>query len=122
MGLQHVLTMFPGTIAVPLILGNALSLDQATVTFLIAANLFTSAIAILIQVIGLGSHIGSKLPIILGSAFAPLAPMIAIGSQYDLPTVFGAVIASGALLFLCTFFMGKLVKFFLQSSSAPSSP
>lgn len=112
MGLQHVLTMFPGTIAVPLILGNALSLDQATVTFLIAANLFTSAIAILIQVIGLGSHIGSKLPIILGSAFAPLAPMIAIGSQYDLPTVFGAVIASGALLFLCTFFMGKLVKFF----------
>lgn len=112
MGLQHVLTMFPGTIAVPLILGNALNLDQETVTFLIAANLFTSAIAIFIQVIGLGKHIGSRLPIVLGSAFAPLAPMIAIGSEYNLPTVFGAIIGSGVLLFLCTFFMEKLVKFF----------
>lgn len=112
MGLQHVLTMFPGTIAVPLILGNALNLDQATITFLIAANLFTSAIAIFIQVIGIGKNIGSRLPIILGSAFAPLAPMIAIGSEYNLPTIFGAIIGSGILLFICTFFMEKLVKFF----------
>src|SRR5699024_9198353 len=102
------------TCALPisLILGNALNLDQETVTFLIAANLFTSAIAIFIQVIGLGKHIGSRLPIVLGSAFAPLAPMIAIGSEYNLPTVFGAIIGSGVLLFLCTFFMEKLVKFF----------
>ncbi len=112
MGLQHVLTMFPGTIAVPLILGNALNLNQSTITILIASNLFTSALAIFIQVIGVGKHIGSRLPIVLGSAFAPLAPMIAVGSQYDLPTVFGAIIGSGVLLFLCSFFLGKLVKFF----------
>lgn len=104
MGLQHVLTMFPGTIAVPLILGNALQLDSTMITILIASNLFTSALAIFIQVIGVGKHIGSKLPIVLGSAFAPLAPMIAIGSEYNFPTIFGAVIGSGVLLFLSTFF------------------
>ena len=71
MGLQHVLTMCPGSIAVPLIMSGPLGLDAKTTAYLVAANLFTSAIAILIQVYGLGKHIGSKLPIVLGSAFAP---------------------------------------------------
>ncbi|WP_230399108.1 uracil-xanthine permease family protein [Novisyntrophococcus fermenticellae] len=112
MGLQHVLTMCPGSIAVPLIMSGPLGLDAKTTAYLVAANLFTSAIAILIQVYGLGRHIGSRLPIVLGSAFAPLGAMIVIGRQYGLPTVFGAIIASGLLMFIVCFFMQRILKFF----------
>lgn len=112
MGLQHVLTMCPGSIAVPLIMSGPLGLDDTTTAYLVAANLFTSAIAILIQVYGLGKHIGSRLPIVLGSAFAPLGAMIIIGQEYGLPTVFGAIIASGIIMFGVSFFMKSILKFF----------
>ncbi len=112
MGLQHVLTMVPGSIAVPLIMSGPLGLDGVTTAYLIAANLFTSAIAILIQVYGLGRSIGSKLPIILGSAFAPLGAMIVIGQEYGLPTVFGSIIISGIIMVCVSFGIQKLLRFF----------
>lgn len=112
MGLQHLLTMCPGSIAVPLIMGNALGLDSETTAYLVAANLFTSAIAILIQVYGVSKYIGSKLPIVLGSAFAPLGPMIVIGEKYGLSTVFGAVMISGVVMFIISCFMERIMKYF----------
>lgn len=111
-GFQHVLAMCPGTIAVPLIMGSAMQLDAKTIAFLVAANLFTSGIAILIQVFGLGNHIGSKYPIILGSSFAPLAPMIMIGNAYGLPTLFGAIMISGVLVFILSFSLDKILMLF----------
>lgn len=104
--------MCPGTIAVPLILASAMELDTKTTAFLISANFFTSGIATLIQVIGVGKGIGSKLPIILGSSFAPLAPMIVIGKNYGLSAVFGSIIASGVIVFFITFFMDKVLRLF----------
>lgn len=111
---QHVLTMTPGTIAVPLLLASGLGLDAATTSLLVAANFFTSGITTLIQVIGLGNLVGSRYPIILGSSFAPLAPMIMIGTTYGLPTLFGSIIASGVVIFLLSFFMDKIMKLFPQ--------
>lgn len=111
LSLQHILTMCPASIAVPLILGNALDLGQGTIAFLISANLLTCGVAILIQVVGF-RNIGSRLPIVLGSSFAPLAVMISIGSKYSLNVVFGAVIASGVLIFIISFFMDKILVFF----------
>jgi len=113
-GFQHVLTMCPGTIAVLLILAGALGLGEKETAFLVAANFFTSGIAILIQVIGIGKLAGSKYPIILGSSFAPLSPMILIGKEYGMQTLFGAVIASGAIIFILSFFMDQILKLFPQ--------
>lgn len=111
-GFQHVLTMCPASIAVPLILGSALKLSASETAFLVSANLFTSGIAVLINAIGIGKTIGSKLPIVLGSSFAPLGPMILIGQQYGLPAVFGSIIGSAALMFILSFFMDKILKLF----------
>lgn len=113
-GFQHVLTMCPGTIAVPLILAGALGLSAEETAFLVSANFFTSGIAILIQVLGVGKWIGSKYPIILGSSFAPLSPMIVIGQKYGMQTLFGAIIVSGAAIFVLSFFMDKILKLFPQ--------
>jgi NCS2 family nucleobase:cation symporter-2 len=53
LGVQHVLAMYAGAIAVPLILAGALKLPSDQVVFLINANLFVSGIATLIQTLGL---------------------------------------------------------------------
>ena len=108
---QHVLTMCPASIAVPLILGSALNLDNKTVAFLVSANLFTSGISVLIQTFGF-ANIGSKLPLVMGASFAPLGVMISIGGKYGLNTLFGAIIGSGILIFVISFFMEKILVFF----------
>lgn len=89
-------------------------IGEKETAFLVAANFFTSGIAILIQVIGIGKLAGSKYPIILGSSFAPLSPMILIGKEYGMQTLFGAVIASGAIIFILSFFMDQILKLFPQ--------
>lgn len=40
--------------------------------------------------------------------------MIMIGTRYGLPTLFGSIIASGAIIFLLSFFMDKVMKLFPQ--------
>ena len=56
LGLQHVLVMYAGAIAVPLIIGRALKLDPADVAFLISADLFTCGIVTLIERHPVGSQ------------------------------------------------------------------
>ncbi|KMT22370.1 uracil-xanthine permease family protein [Clostridium cylindrosporum] len=112
LALQHVLAICPGTIAVPLLIGSALNLDDKTIAFLVSANLFTSGITVLIQVIGFKGLIGSRLPMMLGSSFSPLGPMILIGKEYGLDAVFGSIIGSAILVFIISFFMNKVLKLF----------
>ena len=70
LGLQHVLVMYAGAIAVPLIVGRALKLDPADVAFLISADLFACGIATLIQSLGATQWFGIKLPVMMGVTFA----------------------------------------------------
>lgn len=110
-GLQHVLVMYAGAVAVPLILGSALSLSQAQVVTLINANLLTSGIATLLQTLGLW-RFGARLPLIQGCSFIALAPMIMIGKAFGLAHVFGAVIAAGALTIAIAPLFSRLLRFF----------
>ncbi len=52
LGLQHVLVMYAGAIAVPLIVGRALKLTPEQVALLISADLFACGIVTLIQSLG----------------------------------------------------------------------
>ena len=52
LGLQHVLVMYAGAVAVPLIIGRALKLPPEQIAFLISADLFACGIATLIQCLG----------------------------------------------------------------------
>ena len=52
LGLQHVLVMYAGAVAVPLIIGRALKLPPEDVAFLISADLFACGLATLVQCIG----------------------------------------------------------------------
>lgn len=110
-GLQHVLVLYAGAVAVPLILGAALGLNPEQVVLLINANLLTSGVATLIQTIGFWKF-GARLPLVQACSFIALAPMIMIGKEYGLPYVFGAVIAGGAITIAVAPLISRMLRYF----------
>ena len=113
MGLQHVLVMYAGAVAVPLIVGRALKLSPEDVAFLISADLFACGLATLVQSLGLPG-IGIKLPVMMGVTFASVSPMLAMANAPDvgLLGIFGAVIAAGIFGLLAAPFMSRLLPLF----------
>ena len=70
LGVQHVLVMYAGAVAVPLIIGRALKLSPEDVALLISADLFCCGIATLIQSLGVTRWFGIQLPVMMGVTFA----------------------------------------------------
>ena len=115
LGLQHVLAMYAGAVAVPLVVGGALiaagKLNPDDIGYLVTADLFVAGIATLIQSIGF-KWFGVRLPLMQGCTFAAVAPMIVIGSTYGVAAIYGSVIASGVFMMLMAPLFAKLVRFF----------
>jgi NCS2 family nucleobase:cation symporter-2 len=112
-GVQHVLVMYAGAIAVPLIVGGALRMPKDQVAFLVNADLFACGLATLIQCIGLGGHIGIRLPVVMGASFAASGPLLAmVASGATLTGIFGAVIAAGAFTLVVAPFAARLLRYF----------
>jgi uric acid transporter len=110
-GLQHVLVMYAGTVAVPLILGSALQLTPRQVIARISADLFTSGVATLLQTLGWWKF-GARLPLIQGCSFVCVAPMILIGSHYGIPALYGSVISCGLFTMLVAPWFSRMLRFF----------
>ncbi|EHU1483184.1 UNVERIFIED_CONTAM: purine permease [Acinetobacter baumannii] len=111
-GLQHVLTMYGGIVAPPLIIGTAAGLSAAQVGMLIAAALFVGGLATLIQTIGT-KYLGAKLPLVQGVSFAGVATMVAIiTTGGGLPAVYGAVIAASLIGLCLAPYFSKIIRFF----------
>jgi xanthine permease len=111
LGFQHVLAMYAGAVAVPLILANAIGLSGEELVYLINADLFTCGVATLIQTVGLWK-IGFRLPIIQGVTFAAVTPMILIGQAGGLTAIYGSVIVAGIITFLVSPYFSRLLRFF----------
>lgn len=113
-GVQHILAMFGGVIAVPLIVGGAAGLDTAEKALLVACGLFVSGAATLLQTLGV-PYFGAQLPLVQGTSFAAVSTMLAIigdrGGE-GLQHVFGAVIAAGLIGLVIAPFFGRIVRFF----------
>ncbi|MGH8803708.1 MAG: nucleobase:cation symporter-2 family protein [Polaromonas sp.] len=116
LGLQHVLVMYAGAVAVPLIVGRALKLSPEQVALLISADLFCCGLVTLIQSLGFGRYFGIKLPVMMGVTFAAVGPMVAMANVQSGPegarAIFGAIIGAGILSILIAPLMGRLLRFF----------
>ncbi len=113
-GLQHVLTMYGGMIAVPLIIGQAAGLSAGDVGLLIAASLFAGGLATLLQTLGI-PFFGCRLPLVQGVSFASVATMVAIignDGTGGMQVVFGAVIVSSLVGLLITPLFSRIIKYF----------
>lgn len=112
LGIQHVLVMYTGSIAVPLMFGAAAGLPHETVALLIDADLLVAGVVTLLQSIGVGRILGVRLPIVAGAGFSAVAPMILIAQQYGMPAVYGAMLASGAFGLLVAAPFARLTRLF----------
>ena len=116
LGLQHVLVMYAGAIAVPLIVGRALKLDPADVAYLISADLFVCGIATLIQSLGATQWFGIRLPVMMGVTFAAVGPMVAMANQTSgaagAQAIFGAIIAAGLISMIIAPAVSRMLRFF----------
>src|SRR5262245_2260815 len=113
LGLQHVLVMYAGAVAVPLIIGRALNLTPEQVAVLISADLFACGIATLIQSIGFPG-VGIRLPVMMGVTFASVAPMLAMAGNPDIGLlgIYGSVIAAGIFGLLVAPFISRMLPLF----------
>lgn len=111
LGIQHVLAMYAGAILVPLIIGSGLGLSGSQLTYLVAIDIFMCGIATLLQV-WKNRFFGIGLPVVLGCTFTAVGPMIAIGNEYGITSIYGAILTSGLIVVLISSVFGKLVKFF----------
>ncbi|MFM2051389.1 MAG: hypothetical protein RL682_1880 [Pseudomonadota bacterium] len=116
LGLQHVLVMYAGAIAVPLIVGRALKLSPEQVAMLISADLFACGIVTLIQSLGVTQWFGIKLPVMMGVTFAAVGPMVAFANAMPgvdgARAIFGAIIGAGVISMLIAPVISKLLRFF----------
>ena len=111
LGIQHVLAMYAGAILVPLIVGGAIGLTSEQLTYLVAIDILMCGVATILQVMS-NRFFGIGLPVVLGCTFTAVGPMIAIGADYGVSSIYGAIIVSGIFVILISSFFGKLVKFF----------
>ena len=113
LGLQHVLVMYAGAVAVPLIIGRALKLPPEDVAFLISADLFACGIATLVQCIGFPG-VGIRLPVMMGVTFASVGPMLSMAAAPDIGLlgIYGSVIAAGIFAIVAAPFISRLLPLF----------
>ena len=116
LGLQHVLVMYAGAVAVPLIVGRALKLSPEQVAMLISADLFCCGLVTLIQSLGATQWFGIKLPVMMGVTFASVAPMVAMANanpgDAGAQLIFGAIMGAGAISILIAPLVSRMLRFF----------
>ncbi|MFF1116435.1 nucleobase:cation symporter-2 family protein [Streptococcus pyogenes] len=111
LGLQHVLSMYAGSILVPIMIAGALGYSARELTYLISTDIFMCGVATFLQ-LKLTKHTGVGLPVVLGCAFQSVAPLSIIGAQQGSSAMFGALIASGIYVILVAGIFFKIARFF----------
>lgn len=111
LGLQHLLSMYAGSILVPIMIAGALHYSAEQLTYLISTDIFMCGVATFLQ-LQLTKHFGVGLPIVLGCAFQSVAPLSIIGARQGSGYMFGALIVSGIYVILISSVFSKIVNFF----------
>jgi uracil-xanthine permease len=116
LGIQHVLVMYAGAVAVPLIIGRALKLSPQEVAYLISADLFCCGLVTLIQSLGATQWFGIRLPVMMGVTFASVAPMVSMANANPgaagAQLIFGSIIGAGLISILIAPLVSRMLRYF----------
>ena len=107
LGLQHLLAMYAGDVAVPLLIGMGLGFDEAQMTYLISIDIFMCGVATLLQ-LTVTKFFGIGLPVVLGCAIQAVSPLIIIGSKNGVGAIYGSIIAAGIYVVLIAGLFSKV--------------
>jgi xanthine permease len=113
LAIQHVLVMYAGAVAVPLIIGRAVNLPPEQVAFLISADLFACGLATIVQSLGFPG-VGIRLPVMMGVTFASVGPMLSMAAspEIGLLGIYGSVIGAGIFAVVIAPFISRLLPMF----------
>lgn len=111
LGLQHVLTMFGSTVAIPLLFGPAMGMSIEQIGVLISSVMLCSGVATMIQ-----ATFGSRLPIIQGVSFSFIAAFFGIigavaaegGSSAEMMQYIAGAVIVGAVIEMVIGFSGLM--------------
>ncbi|MCM1148751.1 MAG: purine permease [Butyricicoccus sp.] len=112
LGLQHVVAAVVGVITPAIIISGVCGLEAGERTMLIQASLVMTAIATLLQLFPIFKKIGSGLPVIMGTSFAYVPTLTAIGGEFNFSTILGAEIIGGLVAIIFGVFVKQIRKLF----------
>ncbi len=107
LGLQHLLAMFLSTVALPLVIAGAIGLGASDTAFLVQMALLVAGVATIVQAYPVGP-VGARLPIVMGTSAIFVSPLIAVGNQFGLAAIFGAVIIAAPVEVLIGYFFDDI--------------
>lgn len=111
LGFQHVLVMYAGVVVVPIVVGTALGLTEQQIAALVSIDLILAGIGTLMQALGLWKF-GIRMPLVVGAASNGIVPMILVGQNHGLPTVYGSLLVAGVIWILIAPYFSKLLRLF----------
>ncbi|MCR1901539.1 nucleobase:cation symporter-2 family protein [Ligilactobacillus apodemi] len=111
LGLQHLLAMYSGAVAVPLLIGTALNFNTQQMTYLVSIDIFMCGLATFLQLMR-NRYFGIGLPVVLGCAIQAVEPLKMIGKQFTIQTMYGAIIVAGIFVWLISGQFSKVKRLF----------
>lgn len=108
LGMQHVVAAIVGIVTPAILVSNTCGLSGADRTLMIQVSLLVTALATLLQLYPIGKRIGAGLPVVFGISFAYVPTLLAIGGQFNLPTILGAEIIGGCVAVLFGIFVKQI--------------
>lgn len=113
--LQFVVIFMGSVVLVPMLVAEPLGWSQEQVAFLLQCAIFTGGIATFVQAKGIGP-VGARLPILLGTTFVTITPLVAITTEYGYDAFLGGVIAGGIVYVLVACFGARFLRRFFSST------
>jgi uracil-xanthine permease/xanthine permease len=111
LGVQHLLAMFLSTVALPLVIASAIGLGNSDTTYIVQMALLMTGVATLVQVYQIGP-IGARLPIVMGTSAIFVSPLIGVGTEFGLATIFGAIIIAAPIEVLIGYIFDDIERLF----------
>lgn len=110
-GMQHVLVMFTAMVGAPLIVTRLLNLPADQSVTLVMASMLACGIGTIISALGFG-FIGPRLPIVMGTFYVFIGPIVSTAKTSGLTSAMSAMILAAVIQFLISPLFGKLHKLF----------
>ena len=108
LSLQHVVAAVVGIITPAIIIAGVCNLAPADKTLLIQVSLVMSGLVTILQAYPLFGKFGAGLPIIMGTSFAYVPTLQAIGAANGIGAILGAELIGGIVAVLFGFFFKKI--------------
>src|SRR5579875_326053 len=111
LGAQHVLIMYAGVVVVPILVSAGLGLSGEQTAQLVSIDLVLAGVGTLLQALGLWKF-GIRMPLVVGAASNGIVPMILVGKDKGMGTVYGSLLVVGILWILLAPVFCKASRYF----------